>query len=293
MDNTRLWTALVTPFEEHGIIDFDSLDNLLRLQESAGNGILLLGSTGEGLALDTEEKKQVVVYAAGMDLKVPLMAGIGGYKLHKQIEFIRRCDHGNVDAFLLVTPLYAKPGKHGQIEWFSKLLEATDKPCMLYNVPSRAGTKLHPEVPKVLSERFSNLMGVKEASGSVAEFKEFRQTAPNVDFYSGDDGLTPEFAREGAVGLVSVASNIWPEATSKYLECCLNGELEGLKEVWLPAIEQLFNGPNPVPAKALLYHKKLIGTDTVRPPLNQADLGSLERLIETDIAIEAWFAKYK
>jgi 4-hydroxy-tetrahydrodipicolinate synthase len=291
MDKTKLWTALVTPFEEHGIIDFDSLDNLLRRQESAGNGILLLGSTGEGLALDTEEKKQVVVYATGMDLKVPVMAGIGGYKLHKQVNFIKRCDQSKVDAFLLVTPLYAKPGKNGQIEWFSKLMEATDKPCMLYNVPSRAGTKLHPEVPKVLSERFDNLMGVKEASGSVAEFKLFRETAPNVDFYSGDDGLTPDFAKEGAVGLVSVASNIWPEATSKYLDLCLAGKHDGLKEAWLPAIEQLFNGPNPVPTKALLHHKKLIGTDTVRPPLSQADLGSLQMLIEMDVAIKAWFSK--
>lgn len=293
MNKTSLWTALVTPFEEHGILDFESLDVLLKKQNEAGNGILILGSTGEGLALDTEEKKQVVVYTAGVKLDVPVMVGIGGYKLHKQIDFIKECDRCQVDAYLLVTPLYSKPGKQGQIEWFSRLLETTDRPCMLYNVPSRTGVKLHPEVPAILAERFENLLGVKEASGSIEEFKTFRETAPTVDFYSGDDGLTPDFADAGAVGLVSVASNVWPEATSKYVELCLAGKHDGLKEVWLPAIDQLFNGPNPVPAKALLHQRGWIGTDMLRPPLSMADLGSLEKLLESDKAIQNWYSSIK
>ena len=136
-------------------------------------------------------------------------------------------------------------------------------------------------------------MGVKEASGSVDEFKAFREHAPTVDFYSGDDGLTPEFADAGAVGLVSVASNVWPEATHKYVDHCLAGNHKDLKEVWLPAIEQLFNGPNPVPAKALLHHKGWIGTDTLRPPLTMADLGSLDKLLESDLAIQEWYSSVK
>ena len=112
MNKKTLWTALVTPFESHGIIDFESLDSLIRRQQAAGNGVLLLGSTGEGLALDTEEKKQVVIYAAGMDVKVPIMVGVGGYKLEKQLKFIEECDLCPVDAYLLVAPLYSKPGKN-------------------------------------------------------------------------------------------------------------------------------------------------------------------------------------
>ena len=293
MNKTALWTALVTPFESHGIVDFDGLETLIKRQESAGNGILLLGSTGEGLALDTEEKKQVVIYAAGLKVEVPIMVGVGGYKLHKQIQFIEECNTCPIDAYLLVTPLYSKPGKNGQIEWFSALLEATDRPCMLYNVPSRTGVKLHPEVPAVLAEKYDHLMGVKEASGSVEEFKEFRTSAPTVDFYSGDDGLTPAFADAGAVGLVSVASNVWPEATHAYVKECLAGNHEGLKQAWPGAIQQLFNGPNPVPAKALLKHKGLIGTDTVRLPLSLADLGSMEKLVEADNAISNWFNSYQ
>ena len=289
MDKTILWTALVTPFDEHGVVDYDSLEALLRKQEEAGNGVLILGSTGEGLAFDTEEKKQIVAFTASFKLNVPVMVGIGGSQLNKQIEFIKHCNRCPIDAYLLVTPLYAKPGLEGQFEWFSQLMEATDRPCMIYNVPSRTGVKLRPEVPARLAQKYDHILGVKEASGSVDEFKEFRQHAPTVDFYSGDDGLTPAFAKEGAVGLVSVASNVWPKETHKYVEHCLEGNTDTLFPLWKDATDQLFNGPNPVPAKALLHEKGWISTNTVRPPLHLGDLGSLEKLKEADAAISNWY----
>lgn len=289
MNKTILWTALVTPFDDKGVVDYDSLEVLLRKQEEAGNGILVLGSTGEGLALDHEEKKQIVAFVAGFSLSVPVMVGVGGFQLEEQIEFIRDCNQCPIDAYLLVTPLYAKPGLEGQTEWFTRLMEATNRPCMIYNVPSRTGVKLRPEVPARLADKFDHVLGVKEASGSVDEFKEFRQHAPSVDFYSGDDGLTPAFAKEGAVGLVSVASNVWPKATHRYVEHCLEGNTDDLFPLWKDATDQLFNGPNPVPAKALLHQKGWISTDNVRAPLHQGDLGSMEKLIEADQAISNWY----
>ena len=293
MKTFPLWTAMVTPMNTDGSIDFDSFETLLRKQESAENGVLVLGSTGEGLNLNEEEKREVVTFTKGLDLNVPMMVGVGGFDLPAQADFIHFCNEIEPDALLLVTPLYAKPGAEGQFEWFSELMGETEIPCMLYNVPSRTGVKMHPSVPARLSEEFDHLMGVKEASGSVEEFKEFRRQAPKVEFYSGDDGLTPAFSKEGGVGLVSVASNVWPEATHKYTERCLQGNNDDLFPLWKNATDALFKAPNPVPAKVLLNRKGWIENDTVRLPLSLGDISeSVEQeLLKADQEITNWLAK--
>lgn len=293
MKTFPLWTAMVTPMNTDGSIDFDSFETLLKKQESAGNGILVLGSTGEGLNLNEEEKREVVTFTKGLDLNVPMMVGVGGFDLPAQADFIHFCNEIEPDSLLLVTPLYAKPGAEGQFEWFSELMGETEIPCMLYNVPSRTGIKMHPSVPARLSEEFDHLMGVKEASGSVEEFKEFRRQAPKVEFYSGDDGLTPAFSKEGGVGLVSVASNVWPEATHKYTERCLQGKTDDLFPLWKNATDALFKAPNPVPAKVLLNRKGWIENDTVRLPLSLGDISeSVEQeLLKADQEIANWLAK--
>lgn len=293
MKTFPLWTAMVTPMNTDGSIDFDSFETLLRKQELAENGVLVLGSTGEGLNLNEEEKREVVTFTKGLDLNVPMMVGVGGFDLPAQADFIHFCNEVEPDALLLVTPLYAKPGAEGQFEWFSELMGETEIPCMLYNVPSRTGVKMHPSVPARLSEEFEHLMGVKEASGSVEEFKEFRRQAPKVEFYSGDDGLTPAFSKEGGVGLVSVASNVWPEATHKYTERCLQGNTDDLFPLWKNATDALFKAPNPVPAKVLLNRKGWIENDTVRLPLSLGDISeSVEQeLLKADQEITNWLAK--
>ncbi|WP_103664671.1 4-hydroxy-tetrahydrodipicolinate synthase [Gracilimonas amylolytica] len=293
MKTFPLWTAMVTPMNTDGSIDFDSFETLLKKQELAGNGVLVLGSTGEGLNLNEEEKREVVTFTKGLDLNVPMMVGVGGFDLPAQADFIHFCNEIEPDALLLVTPLYAKPGAEGQFEWFSELMGETEIPCMLYNVPSRTGVKMHPSVPARLSEEFDHLMGVKEASGSVEEFKEFRRQAPKVEFYSGDDGLTPAFSKEGGVGLVSVASNVWPEATHKYTERCLQGKTDDLFPLWKNATDVLFKAPNPVPAKVLLNRKGWIENDTVRLPLSLGDISeSVEQeLLKADQKIANWLAK--
>jgi len=293
MEKFPLWTAMVTPMNTDGSIDFNSLENLLRKQEKAGNGVLVLGSTGEGLNLNEEEKREVVTFTKELDLDIPMMVGVGGFDLPAQADFIHFCNEVEPDALLLVTPLYAKPGAEGQFEWFSELMGETEIPCMLYNVPSRTGVKMHPSVPARLNKEFDHLMGVKEASGSVEEFKEFRRQAPNVKFYSGDDGLTPAFSKEGGVGLVSVASNVWPEATHKYTELCLKGETDDLFPLWKNATDALFKAPNPVPAKVLLNRKGWIEHDTVRLPLSLGDISQEveEELVKADKEIAAWFSE--
>ena len=285
-----LFTAMITPMNKDGSIDYESLEYLLRKQEQAKVGTLVLGSTGEGLNLNSQEKRAVVKFAKELNLEVPLMVGIGGHSLESQKEFIHYCDEVGVDSLLLVTPLYAKPGKEGQFEWFAELLSITKTPCVLYNVPSRTGVKLHPEVPARLSKEFSHLFGVKEASGSVPEFKEFRKHSPGLDFYSGDDGLTEAFVKEGGVGLVSVASNVWPAQTRKMVDLMLDGKFEELFEDWKESANALFSASNPVPTKVLLQHKGWTTNTTVRLPLSLKDLTSEgeEALLEADRKINIW-----
>jgi 4-hydroxy-tetrahydrodipicolinate synthase len=286
----KLWTAIITPMNADGSVDYESLEVLLRKQEEAGNGVLVLGSTGEGLNLNEEEKRGIVQFTKSLSLNVPMMVGIGGFNLSAQVDFIHWANEMEPDALLLVTPLYAKPGAEGQFEWFSELMAETEIPCMLYNVPSRTGVKMHPSVPARLNQEYDNLFGVKEASGSVEEFKVFRREAPDVKFYSGDDGMTPAFTEEGAVGLVSVAANVWPKATSKYIEKCLSGDTKDLFPLWKNATDALFKAPNPIPVKRLLHTKKWIANDSVRLPLSLGDItDEIEKnLKKADQEISNW-----
>jgi len=286
-----LYTAMITPMNEDGSIDYESLEYLLRKQEQAKVGTLVLGSTGEGLNLTDQEKRAVVKFSKELNLDVPLMVGIGGYGVEDQKKFMIYCDQVGIDSFLLVTPLYAKPGQEGQFEWFSALMKTTTTSCFLYNVPSRTGIKLQPEVPARLAKEFEHLVGIKEASGSVEEFRELRKHSPTLKFYSGDDGLTEAFTKEGGVGLVSVASNVWPAQTRKMIELMLDSNFDDLYKDWKESTKALFSASNPVPAKVLLQHKGWITNTTVRLPLSLSDLTSEgeEDLLEADRKINNWY----
>ncbi|MGF1668915.1 MAG: 4-hydroxy-tetrahydrodipicolinate synthase [Balneolaceae bacterium] len=288
MYNTTLWTALITPMKKDGSVDFEDLEKLVNEQEKAGNGILLIGSTGEGLALDGKDKLAVVNHVTKIKPSVPVMAGVGGFNLEIQKSWIEKCNELDVDAFLLVTPLYSKPGIKGQIEWFDALLSKAQKPCMIYNIPSRTGTKLYIDVLRAI-ENHDNFWAVKEASGSINEYQDFRNECANVPFFSGDDGLLPFFSVIGCSGLVSVAANVWPEQTNLYTKMCLQKKTDTIFPVWNRAVKALFSAPNPIPAKRLLAHKKWIKTDTVRPPLSSKEIENIEPLLRADKEINNWF----
>ena len=291
IDNLTLWTALVTPMRENGDLDLEDLASLIHKQDDAGNGVLLLGSTGEGLALSEEDRQQVVKTAANLNIDVPLMVGAGGFNIREQVEWIEYCQQFDIDMFLLVTPLYAKPNLKGQVEWFRALLEASSKPCMLYNVPSRTGVKMH---PKVLSELdgHPNLFGLKEASGSIEEYQQFRKSAPALKTFSGDDALTPFFAMAGCDGLVSVASNVWPEATHRYVEECLAGNGPDLLPLWKECTDALFSASNPIPTKVLLHEMGWIKSPKLRLPLTRDDLQDLTLLKNAHERIQEWYEVY-
>lgn len=288
VEGTRLWTALVTPMHENGEIHEEDLAALIHRQSDAGNGVLLLGSTGEGLALGLEDKQKVIKIASSLNIDVPIMAGVGGFNLKEQFEWIEFCQEYEIDSFLLVTPLYAKPGQKGQVAWFKALLDAADAPCMLYNVPSRTGSDLHPLVLDELGDH-PNFFAVKEASGSIDDYQKYRKRSHGQSFYSGDDGLTPFFAMAGCDGLVSVAANVWPEATRRYVDWCLAGRGPELLPLWQECTDALFKAPNPVPAKVLLKEKGEISSAALRPPLTDEEIEDTGFLTSADKRIEAWY----
>ena len=287
--NYPVWTALITPLLENGDIDFENLGTLIALQEQAGNALLILGSTGEALALNLEEKQAIIKYIGKQALKVPVMVGVGGFQLEEQIQWIKFCEqHAKVDAFLLVTPIYAKPGIIGQTKWFEALLDVSSKPCMLYNVPGRTAVKLIPEVLTHLKGH-NNLWSLKEASGSLEDFKAFQMANLDVTMYSGDDGLVAEHVPLGAVGVVSVSSNAWPRATHRYITSCLaqkDPEFAG----WVDACDALFLSSNPIPVKVLMHEKGLIKSTMLRLPLTADDFGleKLKTLLAHDQAVSKW-----
>lgn len=288
LKKTILWTALVTPMKKNGDIKSDELASLIHRQDEAGNGVLVLGSTGEGLALSLNDKKKVVETASSLNLDVPLMVGVGGFNLRKQLQWIKYCNQFEIDSFLLVTPLYAKPDVKGQIQWFKALLNAAGKPCMLYNVPSRTGVKMHPDVISALTNH-KNMYALKEASGSIDDYQEFRKRAPELPIYSGDDGLTPFFAAAGCQGLVSVMANVWPKATHRYIKWCLKGRGPELLPLWQECSDTLFSASNPIPTKVLLTEKGWINSATLRLPLTADEIEDSGFLLRADKKINDWY----
>lgn len=284
-----VWTALITPFREDGSVHMEDLIGLVRRQDAAGNGILLFGSTGEGLALSTREKKEILEEVSSLSLRVPLMVGVGGSQVETQLEWIEHCNAGPANAFLLVAPPYAKPGETGMVHWFRSLMDRSEHPCMIYNIPSRSGVKITPSVLNQLADH-PNCWAVKEASGSIRDYCEFTKQVPGVTFYAGDDGMFPFFSRVGTKGVVSVASNIWPLQTRMFVEACFRHATVPDFHEWNASISALFSAPNPIPVKAMMKIKGLLESDCLRLPLSREDLPveDLKRLQRADAAMKEW-----
>jgi len=295
LDVCHLWTALVTPFLENDHIDFDSLKNIAIAQAQAGNGILLLGSTGEGLALTNEEQFSIVEFVCALQLNTPIMVAVGGYNLPEQISWIASCNKLNIHCYLLGTPLYAKPGVVGQTQWFKALLDEAKFPCMLYNVPSRSGIEIPIATVQSLQEH-PNCWSMKEASGDVNKFLNYRKYCPNISLFSGEDAMLPYLVPAGAKGLVSVCANAWPKATNKYVELCLQGSSISEQAVnnfplWNDAVEALFCVANPIPVKVLMQQQEAISTSVLRAPLTHLELTDNTELLAFNEQINQWLAQ--
>ncbi len=287
LNDYPLWTALVTPMNEDGGVDYEGLKKLFREQEEADNALLVLGSTGEALNLKEDERKTILNVTLNLNLKVPLMIGVGGINIEETKSWINYLNtFEGIHAYLLVTPLYAKPGDYGQYLWFKALMDISLRPVMLYNVPSRTGTALSHKAVKNLVNH-PKFWAVKEASGSTKEFSRYRQDAPNVHIYSGDDALLPDFSPLGAKGLVSVAGNVWPKQTHNYVCQNLQGKFKD-RNLWDNACKCLFVASNPVPTKFLLKKLGKIKHDVLRLPLSQEDMIKGDEVLRESENIANW-----
>jgi 4-hydroxy-tetrahydrodipicolinate synthase len=286
-NNFPLWTALITPFNNDLTVDYISLKKLIKEQNDANNGILILGSTGEALNICLEDRKEIINFISKIDLNVPVMAGVGGSELAATTSWINFLETKNIDAYLLVTPHYAKPGDEGQYHWFKTLMDTSTRACMLYNVPGRTGTSLSLIAVSKLKDHV-NFWAIKEASGSVEKFKEYLVASGNGFVYCGDDALFPEFCEAGAGGLISVVSNVWPLATQLYVKQNLAKSFADHK-LWQNASATMFLASNPVPAKAILQEQNRIINNTMMPPLSADDLVDLKLIHDANTKINNWY----
>lgn len=286
--NVPLWTALITPFDASGQVDFDTLTNIARHQADANNGILLLGSTGEGLALTPQEQLAVVEHVCSLSLSVPIMVGVGGYQLPQQIDWIKACNQLPIAAYLLSTPLYAKPGAVGLTQWFSALLDASAFPCMVYNVPSRSGVNI-PITTIQAIQSHQHCWSMKEASGDLNTFLGYREHCTEIDLYSGEDAMMPYLAGANVKGLVSVAANAWPSETRLYVELALQGKHETLFPVWQQAVDALFQVANPIPVKKVMEIQGRLAGAVLRAPLTLAELAANNNLDQINQLVEGWY----
>lgn len=290
LSSYKLWTAIITPLKEDYSIDYDNFKSLIQEQVDAQNAILILGSTGEALNIDLETKKQIINFITELKIQVPIMCGVQGHDLNATLDWIDFLNSKKLDAYLCVTPLYSKPGLEGQKLWFKKCLDYANKPVMLYNVPGRTGVSLAVEAINHLLKH-ENFWALKEASGSTERFIEYKNSMKNKPIYCGDDALMPEFSKLGAFGLVSVASNIWPKETQRYVQNCLSETISQNNGVtiWKQSTESLFEVSNPIPAKVLLKSLGRLNSSKLLPPLTDKELEDTAKQEIAHEQIKTWY----
>ena len=247
-------TAIVTPLTKDGI-DYDQFGRLIDWQIDEGiDAIVAVGTTGEGSTLNDEEHKAAIKFCvervAG---RVPVIAGTGSNDTAYAIELTKFACEVGADAMLLVTPYYNKATQKGMIESFKAIADASDKPCILYNVPSRTGCNLTPASAAILAEH-PNIVGIKEASGNISQIAELAHlVGDKMDIYSGNDDQIVPILSLGGKGVISVLSNIMPKATSEMCKKFFDGDVAGSCKMQLdliPLVNALFSEVNPIPVKA-------------------------------------------
>jgi 4-hydroxy-tetrahydrodipicolinate synthase len=279
--------ALVTPFTENGAIDFAAVAKIVdNLVEGGVDYILVLGTTGETPTLTSDERKALIRFVrervAG---RTHLMVGVGGNCTRDVVATLRSWDLSGYDAVLSVNPYYNKPNQEGLYQHFKAIAEASPLPIMLYNIPGRTGVNMTPETIARIAADCDNVIGVKEASGDLAQMARIRELLPS-DFLliSGDDGLTVEIIKLGGDGVISVLANAYPAESKEFVRLAENGDFEEADaklKAFDGIIEALFEEGNPVGIKTLL-HAKAICTNTMRLPLVSGSdklLAKIETLI--------------
>jgi 4-hydroxy-tetrahydrodipicolinate synthase len=279
------FTALVTPFRD-GAVDFAAFEKLIEAQIAGGmNGLVAVGTTGESPTLLHEERESVIRKCIEFAKKrCTVLAGTGSYSTRDAIEATKQAEAMGVDGALIVSPYYNKPSQEGLFRHFKSIADATSLPIMLYNIPGRCGVDIGADTVVRLANACRNIVSIKEASGSVERVSELRHRLPeSFTILSGDDSLTLPFLAVGAIGVVSVASNLFPAEVSALVQAYGSGDLkraETLHRRLFPLFKDLFIEPNPVPVKTALAWRGAMSAE-VRLPLCEMTQASQERLCKT------------
>ncbi|MBU5211168.1 4-hydroxy-tetrahydrodipicolinate synthase [Heyndrickxia oleronia] len=281
----RVSTAMVTPFDNKGNIDFQKTSQLIEyLIENGSDSLVVAGTTGESPTLSTEEKvalfRHVVKTVNG---RIPVIAGTGSNNTYASIELTKKAEASGVDAIMIVAPYYNKPNQEGIFQHFKAIAESTTLPVMVYNIPGRSVISIHPETIIRLAD-ISNIVAVKEASGDLDAMTHIIANTPDdFELYSGDDGITIPVLSIGGQGIISVASHIIGNEMQEMIQAFLNGsnkEAAKLHQQLLPIMKGLFTAPSPVPVKTALQLKGL-DVGSVRLPL--VPLSESERMSLTEL----------
>ena len=251
---TGVATAIITPLTKDGI-DFPKFERLINWQIDEGvDAIVVAGTTGEASTLTDEEHREAIRFCVEVTRgRVPVIAGTGSNDTAYAIELTRYACEAGADAVLIVTPYYNKATQNGLIATFTAIADASTKPCILYNVPSRTGCNILPKTAARLAEH-PNIVGIKEASGNISQIAELAAlVGDKLDIYSGNDDQIVPILALGGKGVISVLSNVMPRKTHDMCSLFFEGKIAESRKLQLdllPLVNALFCEVNPIPVKA-------------------------------------------
>lgn len=276
-------TAMVTPMTATGV-DYEAMGRFIDFQlESGINALVAVGTTGESATLSPEERNEVIRFTVErVNGRVPVIAGTGTNNTAHAIAYTKAACAIGADAMLVVTPYYNKATQGGLIAHFRAIADQSDKPVILYNVPSRTGCNLLPATVAELAEH-PNIAAIKEASGNMAQVVElFARCGDRIDVYSGEDGLTVPMLAMGAMGTISVLSNVIPAKAVAMTDAFFAGHVQEAARMqcaYLDLINDLFCEVNPIPAKAAVSAMGF-GEENIRLPLTPMTEMNRARMLE-------------
>ncbi len=265
-------TALLTPFNKDGSIDYAAYETLVKRQVDAGIDFLVpLGTSAETPTLNKEEKSRLWAITRKAAPSTPLLVGCGSNSVEATLENMSLFE--DADAFLVVVPFYNKPTQEGMYLYYKTLAEHAKAPIIMYNVPGRTGVNMSAQTALRIAREVKGIIGIKEASGKFDQVKEIIDGAPEgFSVLSGDDDMTFDLIKAGAQGVISVASNVLPEKVAGMVHLALEGDFEKagkLDEALMPLFKGCFVESNPIPAKEALCQLGLCG-NAMRLPLTPA-----------------------
>jgi 4-hydroxy-tetrahydrodipicolinate synthase len=286
----KLSTAMVTPFDKNGNIDFKKTSKLIDYLINHGTeSLVVTGTTGESPTLSSEEKIALIKHTVKeVNGRIPVIAGTGGNNTTASIKLTKEAEESGVDAIMLVVPYYNKPSQEGLYQHFKAIAESTKLPIMLYNIPGRSAVNMSVDTIVRLSE-LPNIIAIKEASGNLDAMAEIiSRTKDDFVLYSGDDGLTLPVLSIGGVGVVSVASHIIGSEMQAMISAFVSGDHVSAAEQHrklLPLMKQLFAVPNPGPVKTALQVKGLDVGSVRLPliPLTSSERNELQEVINNSL----------